>query len=194
MLQVEGAELARGLYDIMSHIPPEPEEGDDTQQMQPWCGAAAAAAAGGSESSAQRRKRRKLQVGCPLHLWRCEALPCPSICRVSERDRFCIISKLLSNRCELCPLMSFQTEDKDGVLDESGSKQKPVKWANAVLQRRAWSNAWLALLHLPLPKDILRKASFTVHIADNIISEWQQLQARTLEVFLHPSRDIRFLE
>ncbi len=34
---------------------------------------------------------------------------------------------------------------------------KPVKWANPILQKRAWSNAWLALLAMPLPEGILRK-------------------------------------
>ena len=34
---------------------------------------------------------------------------------------------------------------------------KPVKWANPILLKRAWSNAWLALLAVPLPEGILRK-------------------------------------
>ena len=42
---------------------------------------------------------------------------------------------------------------------KGGSKgAKAAKWASAVLQRRAWSKAWLALLRLPLPQDILKKA------------------------------------
>lgn len=41
---------------------------------------------------------------------------------------------------------------------KGGSKgAKAAKWASAVLQRRAWSKAWLALLRLPLPQDILKK-------------------------------------
>ncbi len=36
---------------------------------------------------------------------------------------------------------------------------KPVKWASPILQKRAWSNAWLALLAVPLPEATLRKVS-----------------------------------
>ncbi len=43
----------------------------------------------------------------------------------------------------------------------AGSKDiKTVKWANPVLLRRAWSKAWLALLRLPLPQDILKKVGY----------------------------------
>jgi hypothetical protein len=34
---------------------------------------------------------------------------------------------------------------------------RPVRWANPILQKRAWSNAWLALLAVTLPEAILRK-------------------------------------
>ncbi len=42
---------------------------------------------------------------------------------------------------------------------------KPVKWANPILQKRAWSNAWLALLAVPLPEGILRKVNSLFHPA-----------------------------
>ncbi len=49
------------------------------------------------------------------------------------------------------------TQDEEGTVN-GGNGAKPVKWASHVLQRRAWSKAWLALLRLPLPQDILKKA------------------------------------
>ena len=49
-----------------------------------------------------------------------------------------------------------------GIVQEGGEAAekpagKPAKWANPILQKRAWSNAWLAFLAVPLPEAILRK-------------------------------------
>ena len=46
---------------------------------------------------------------------------------------------------------------QEGSESAEKTTGKPVKWANPILQKRAWSDAWLALLALPLPEAILRK-------------------------------------
>lgn len=40
---------------------------------------------------------------------------------------------------------------------------KTINWASPAMQKRAWSNAWLALLAVPLPENVLRKARTHIH-------------------------------
>ena len=57
---------------------------------------------------------------------------------------------------------SAQTRRKRKRLGaEEGGREagaKAAKWASGGLQRRAWSTSWLALLRMPLPQDIMKKA------------------------------------
>ena len=54
-------------------------------------------------------------------------------------------------------LRAVVVQEGGEAADKPGGK--PTKWANPILQKRAWSNAWLALLALPLPEGILRKVT-----------------------------------
>ena len=75
----------------------------------------------------------------------------------------------------------MHAEDLDGEVNlgaQEGSEPaekaagKPVKWANPILQKRAWSHAWLALLAVTLPEAILRKVRAGMnHICMDFASE-----------------------
>jgi U3 small nucleolar RNA-associated protein 19 len=45
----------------------------------------------------------------------------------------------------------------------AAAAEQRTGWANAKAQRRAFSDAWLALLQLPIPADICRKVLLRLH-------------------------------
>lgn len=153
--QVTHQDLARSIYDMLSNIPALlPEE---ATPLPSWCGSDAAAARGGAENPQKRRKRRRLeaQVAC-MGALACKPrhdLSLPAFRRV-----------LLSpTQSESTVPQPAQENGGDGLPGAAGGAR--AKWASAVLQRRAWSAAWLALLRMPLPQDILRKVHLSTLLA-----------------------------
>ena len=96
-VQEDEPDDARGMYDILAHIPGAWCSGESAEAMQPWCGGPDI---GVPPRGAARKRRRGATAGAA------------------------------------------------GVA---------AKWASSVLQRRAWSNTWLALLRMSLPADIMKK-------------------------------------
>lgn len=144
------------MFDVLSNIPAS-AEGEEGAQPASWCGADVVAAIGSAESSQKRRKRRRLaaEVRCSCAVMEC-LHPGMAGCRATtgmlmgagERDATAMHS--MKGTC-------WRLQEDDGNSKAEAGSARAAKWASPVLQRRAWSNAWLALLRMPLPPDILRK-------------------------------------
>jgi U3 small nucleolar RNA-associated protein 19 len=111
--EVSAHDLARNVYDALTHLSPQPSAGGEGEEaLSSWCGAAevglVGAAADGAEGARQRKKRKLAAASADA----AAAAPAPPL---------------------------------------------HAKWASPKLARRAYSDAWLALLRLPLPDDIYRK-------------------------------------
>jgi len=139
---VSGADLARNLFDVLTAIPPTPP---------------APSAAGGAAAAALPRLPGQAADAC-------EAPPLASWCGAAEAGT----AAAAADAGEGARRRRKRRRQEEGGADAEPSAAsegaqgaraaKGVRWASAALQRRAWSGAWLAVLRVPLPDDIFRKA------------------------------------
>ncbi|PSC69895.1 nucleolar complex 4-like protein [Micractinium conductrix] len=142
--QVSAADLARTLHDILSNLEPTPPGMGGAAPLQPDTQQRAYGGSSGEEEEEE-------EASGGLRSW-CGAAEVGIVAAANAGEG------------------SRQRKRQRALLGSGGAEQQQqqrAKWANTKAQQRMYSDAWLAVLRMDLPEDVLKKV--LAHMHDVII-------------------------